>query len=49
VWKAEQVNFTQAVIDAIELLVATGGQAGELTYGVTLGITSLSDSVVKAA
>ncbi|SNT46717.1 phage minor head protein [Rhodococcoides kyotonense] len=49
VWKQEQINFTKAVVDAIELLIATGGQAGELEYGIALGITSLTDSVTKAA
>lgn len=49
VWNAERIDLTAAIIDALTQLVATGGQAGELTYGVSLGITSLSKSVQEAA
>jgi hypothetical protein len=49
VWVAEQMNMTRAVIDAITMLIATGGVAGELEYGITLGITPLSESVLVAA
>lgn len=31
------------------MLVATGGQFGEIEYGINLGITSLSESVLIAA
>ncbi|MGW5074058.1 phage minor head protein [Rhodococcus sp. NPDC004095] len=49
VWKQEHLDFTKAVLDAIENLVATGGVAGELTYGIPLGTTTLSESVIVAA
>ncbi|MBJ8343950.1 phage minor head protein [Antrihabitans sp. YC2-6] len=49
VWAEEQLDLQRAVIDAITLIVATGGQAGELTYGIDLGISNLSKSVLEAA
>ncbi|WMM74459.1 phage minor head protein [Rhodococcus pyridinivorans] len=49
VWEGEALDLTKAVIEAITLLAATGGQYGELEYGIDLGITSLSESVLVAA
>ncbi|QOH56241.1 phage minor head protein [Rhodococcus rhodochrous] len=49
VWEGEALDLTKAVIEAITLLVATGGQYGELEYGIDLGITSLSETVLVAA
>lgn len=49
VWQGETIDFTKAVIDAITMLIATGGRFGELEYGISLGITSLSESVLVAA
>lgn len=49
VWAAERIDFERAVFNAITMLVATGGQYGELEYGVALGINELTESVLKAA
>ncbi len=48
-WAAENIDFQQAVIDALTLLTATGGQAGEATYGIYMGLTSLDKDILEAA
>lgn len=48
-WELERQEFQKAVIEAITLLVATGAQFGEREYGIPLGISELSESVLKAA
>lgn len=49
VWQGETVDFTKAIIEAITMLIATGGQFGELEYGIDLGLTSLSETILVAA
>ncbi|QEX10954.1 hypothetical protein F6X56_15125 [Rhodococcus erythropolis] len=48
-WKAEEINLTKAVIDAITMLTTTGAQAGELASGIYIGVSSLSQTVLVAA
>lgn len=48
-WAAEQVLLAAAVSDVIAELIATGGKAGELTYGITVGMNPLHAEVLKAA
>lgn len=49
VWKIEEKWLADAVTDAVTMLIATGGQSGELTYGINLGTTPLSKSVLNSA
>lgn len=49
IWKIEQTLMTAAITDAITELIATGGKAGELTYGLNIGISTLDEQVLKAA
>lgn len=49
VWQGEAISLTKAVVDAPTALVATGGHFGELEYGINLGISTLSESVLIAA
>ncbi|MEV0360088.1 phage minor head protein [Nocardia sp. NPDC050697] len=48
-WADERLDFERAVIDAITSLIALGGNAAELKYGINLGFTPLSQSVLEAA
>lgn len=48
-WRAEEFDLTKAVIDAITMLTTTGAQAGELTSGIYIGVSSLSQTVLVAA
>lgn len=48
-WEYEQTLLTRAIIDAITELIATGGQAGELTYGIDIGMSTLHEDVMTAA
>lgn len=48
-WQIEAKLLTEAVQDAIVLLVATGGEAGELAYGIDLGLSPLHEVVLKSA
>lgn len=48
-WAAEELDLTRAVIDAITSLVAVGGQNAELVYGINIGITPLTDTIIEAA
>lgn len=48
-WTIEQTLLTQAIMDAITELIATGGKAGELTYGMNIGMSTLNEEVLKAA
>lgn len=49
VWAGEAVDMTKAVIDALTMLTVTGAQFGELEYGITLGVDSLTDWILTAA
>lgn len=49
VWAGEAIDLTKAVIDAITMLTVTGAQYGELEYGITLGVDSLTDWIQVAA
>lgn len=49
VWKVEQTLLTAAITDALTELIATGGQAGELTYGINVGMSTLHEEVLKTA
>lgn len=49
VWAGEAIDMTKAVIDALTMLTVTGAQFGELEYGITLGVDSLTDWILTAA
>lgn len=49
VWTQEEKLLTAAVLQILTDLIATGGAAGEELYGIPLGLTSLSDTVMTAA
>lgn len=49
VWQGEAVDLTKAVIDALTMLTVTGAQYGEIEYGITLGVTELTDWILTAA
>ncbi|MFN3008607.1 phage minor head protein [Mycolicibacterium wolinskyi] len=49
VWAGEAIDLTNAVIDALTMLTVTGAQFGELEYGITLGVDSLTDWILTAA
>lgn len=49
VWAGEAIDLTKAVIDALTMLTVTGAQFGELEYGITLGVDSLTDWILTAA
>jgi hypothetical protein len=48
-WRIEAALLADAVTDSIIELVATGAHAGELTYGIETGVSTLSEEVLKAA
>lgn len=48
-WSDEETRLLAAVIERMTELVAIGGHAGELTYGIDLGMTSLHETVMRAA
>lgn len=49
VWQGEAIDLTKAVIDALTMLTVTGAQFGETEYGITLGVTELTDWILTAA
>lgn len=49
VWAGESVDLTKAVIDALTMRTVTGAQFGEIEYGITLGVTELTDWILTAA
>lgn len=48
-WTTEELLLAAAVTDTITELIATGGKAGELTYGITVGINPLHEEILRAA
>lgn len=48
-WDAESGDLASSIMDIIIALVVAGGEAGQQTYGIDIGINNLSDSVLKAA
>jgi len=49
VWEVEQTYLTQAVLEIITELIATGGLAAEAKYEIPVGYTSLHEAVMEAA
>lgn len=49
VWAGETIDLTKAIIDALTMLAVTGAQFGEVEYGITLGVTELTDWILTAA
>lgn len=48
-WDGEEADLAASIMDIIIALMVVGGQAGQLTYGIDIGISNLSESILKAA